>query len=599
MDELQILIQAILSLKDTTKSKQQILSELPKLEKQLQSDNKSKINITAGLDITKSKNLIQAQLNDLTNQAKAPTVKIGVDVNKNIGQDAINSLKDVQTQAQQTASSIKRVSSTPIINENDIAKSEKLAQKVSVLTQRVKTYQATNTKSNKVYGSQLNAILEELNDPKINNEKYNRLYKYFQELQLKIKETGDTGKRFFEKLGDQATKFTSWMTLMGVVAGAWRDLQKMVSEVVELDSAMSNLKKVTDETETTYARFLDNASEQAKELHTTTTDLVEQVATWSKLGFSLQDSENLAKVSMIYSKVGEVDNTTAVSDLVTVMKAFNIESSKSITIVDALNILGNNFATDAASLGEGLTKSASALDAANNSFEQSVALLTGGTEITQNANEMGSALKVISMRIRGMKGELEALGEEYEDIESISKIQTQILNLSNGKVNIFDDNGNFRSTYDILKDISEIYDKLSDPARANLTEVLFGKMRGNQGIALIQAFQSGQIQKAYETALNSAGSAQEEFDRWSQSIEAHIGTFKASFESLSKTIVDSDLIKFVVDGGTNILNILDKIIDKIGTLPTILGGVAAVLSFKNVGERLNTPVYVQPQLICA
>lgn len=581
---------------DIPKSVKLIKEDIPKLENKLQSN---KVKIIAGLDITKSKNLIQTQLNDLTNQAKAPAVKIGIDVNKNIGQDAINGLKDVQTQAQQTASSIKRVSSTPIINENDIAKSEKLAQKVSVLTQRVKTYQATNTKSNKVYGSQLNAILEELNDPKINNEKYNRLYKYFQELQLKIKETGDTGKRFFEKLGDQATKFTSWMTLTGVVAGAWRDLQKMVSEVVELDSAMSNLKKVTDETETTYARFLDNASEQAKELHTTTTDLVEQVATWSKLGFSLQDSENLAKVSMIYSKVGEVDNTTAVSDLVTVMKAFNIESSKSITIVDALNILGNNFATDAASLGEGLTKSASALDAANNSFEQSVALLTGGTEITQNANEMGSALKVISMRIRGMKGELEALGEEYEDIESISKIQTQILNLSNGKVNIFDDNGNFRSTYDILKDISEIYDKLSDPARANLTEVLFGKMRGNQGIALIQAFQSGQIQKAYETALNSAGSAQEEFDRWSQSIEAHIGTFKASFESLSKTIVDSDLIKFVVDGGTNILNILDKIIDKIGTLPTILGGVAAVLSFKNVGERLNTPVYVQPQLICA
>ena len=80
-------------------------------------------------------------------------------------------------------------------------------------------------------------------------------------------------------------------------------------------------------------------------------------------------------------------------------------------------------------------------------------MLTGGTEITQNANEMGSALKIISMRIRGMKGELEDLGEEYDNIESISKIQTQILNLTSGKVNIFDDNGNFRSTYDILKDI--------------------------------------------------------------------------------------------------------------------------------------------------
>ena len=106
-----------------------------------------------------------------------------------------------------------------------------------------------------------------------------------------------------------------------------------------------------------------------------------------------------------------------------------------------------------------------------------------------------------------MKGELEALGEEYDNIEPISKIQTQILNLTKGKVNIFDNDGNFRSTYDILKDISDVYNDLSDPTKADLTEILFGKMRGNQGVALIQAFQSGQIQKAYETALNSAGSA--------------------------------------------------------------------------------------------
>lgn len=197
-----------------------------------------------------------------------------------------------------------------------------------------------------------------------------------------------------------------------------------------------------------------------------------------------------------------------------------------------------------------------------------------------------------------MKGELEDLGEEYDNIESISKIQTQILNLTSGKVNIFDDNGNFRSTYDILKDISEIYDKLSDPDKADLTEILFGKMRGNQGIAIIQAFQSGQIEKAYEAAKNSAGSAQKEFDSWSQSIEAHINTFKASFESLSNTVINSDLIKSLIDSGTTFLNILEKIIDKFGTIPTLLGSIATASAFKNVGGLINTPPYAPLQL-CA
>ena len=75
-------------------------------------------------------------------------------------------------------------------------------------------------------------------------------------------------------------------------------------------------------------------------LHSTITDLVEQTAVWAKLGYSLNEAQNLATTSMIYSKVGEVESSKSVSDLVTVMKAFNIESEKSIRIVDSLNELG-------------------------------------------------------------------------------------------------------------------------------------------------------------------------------------------------------------------------------------------------------------------
>ena len=67
-----------------------------------------------------------------------------------------------------------------------------------------------------------------------------------------------------------------------------------------------------------------------------------------------------------------------------------------------------------------------------------------------------------------MKGELEALGEEYENVESISKIQTQILNQTNGAVNIFDKNGNFKSTYEILKGISKVWSDISQVDQAAL-----------------------------------------------------------------------------------------------------------------------------------
>ena len=153
-----------------------------------------------------------------------------------------------------------------------------------------------------------------------------------------------------------------------------------------------------------------------------------------------------------------------------------------------------------------------------------------------------------------MKGELQSIGEEYEDIESVSKIQTQIYNLTEGHTNIFNDDGSFKDTYDILESISEVYDKLSDTNKADLTEIMFGKNRATQGVAIIQAFQSGQIQKAYQAAQNSAGSAQEEQNKWLDSIEAKTNQVKSSLESLSTTIMSSDLVKFVADSLKEIIS---------------------------------------------
>ena len=191
----------------------------------------------------------------------------------------------------------------------------------------------------KQYGDTINSLMATLNNNP-DTRAIERVTKDIQLLRREINNANLAGKTLWQTLKEKAGKFVGWMSLTGIISSIWHEMRQMVTNVIEIDKAMTNLKKVTDETDTTYARFLKNANQQAKELHSTVTDLVEQVATWSKLGYSLSESQNLAKTSMIYSNVGEVDNTTAVSDLVTVMKAFNIESEKSIRIVDSLNELG-------------------------------------------------------------------------------------------------------------------------------------------------------------------------------------------------------------------------------------------------------------------
>lgn len=416
--------------------------------------------------------------------------------------------------------------------------------------------------------------------------------KEINDINIRLKQTesqmrsiGKFGLSWTDKLKQAWEKFGGWGFATGTMMTLYNQLRKMPKAVYEIDTAMTNLYKVTDETSSKYNQFLESANESAYNLGRSVSSLVEQTSNWAKLGFDIDTASNLAKTSSIYANVGEVDDDTAVSDLVTAMKAFNIEASDSITIVDKFNKLGNEFATSAKDLGDGLSRSASAMATAGTDINKTLAMLTGGTEITQNASEFGNFLKIGSMRIRGMKGALEELGEEVDEtVDSISKVQTQILNRTNGKVNIFDDLGNFRDYYDIMEDISKIYNELSDTNKADLTEILFGKQRGNQGAALIQAFQSGQIQKALEATLNAQGSAMQEQEKWLESLEAKTQQLEAAFQSLSSTVLDSDLLKWFVDLGTNGTKALESITKFLTPLGTLLTGAGIFASFKNVGR---------------
>lgn len=444
-------------------------------------------------------------------------------------------------------------------NNNDLAAREarlkSLQNQIEIFAKANATaVNSTNVmKSGTTFADEFKRIQDLANSKNLDNNAIRRLTEDFRNFKSEAKSVGMTTNKFFTDMGSQLKMvITRWVSLYAIIG----KIRTMINYVIQLDTAMINLQRVTTATAEEYEKFLENAAKTAQNTNTQLSDVVEQSARWAKAGFGLDELSDVSDASLVYSIVGDIDNETAVSDLVTALKGFRLEANQTMSIVDKLDILNNKYATDAKSLGEALSVSASAMAESGNTLDQTLALITGGSEITQNAKEMGNALKVMSMRIRGMKGKLEELGEESEDIESISKIQTQILNLTKGAVNIFDDDGKFRGTYEILEDISKVIDKLSDPDRANLTEILFGKLRGNQGLAVLSAFQSGQIGKALEDSQNSAGTALEEMGRYSTSVNAHITNLKSSVQELSNTMFSSDFLKFWVDFGKGAVNAL-------------------------------------------
>lgn len=385
------------------------------------------------------------------------------------------------------------------------------------------------------------------------------------------------------QLADAGKTFSKWLSAGTAMTKLIRQLEKMPEAVYELDSAMESLYRATNAAGSSYGEFLDSAAASAHSLGTSLSGLIRQTAAFAGMGFSLTDAAELAKSASVYANIAGTESAAAASHITSALQAFGLEASGSLSVVDKLGRLGKEFTVGADALGSGLSKSASSLAAAGTGLDQSLAMLAAASG--QDASGFGSFLDVSAMRLLGMRDSLAALGEEAsETAGSIQGVQKQVLRYTGGKVNTLGGMGQLRDYYDIMEDISRVYDGLSATNRAGLDEVLFGKRHMEQGQALLQAFQSGQVQKALEASSHSDGFAMQEQERCMESLEAKTRQFEAAFQSLSSTLLGSGLLQWFVDFGTGGVQALDAIAGKLGTLGTLGAGAGLFTGLKNVGS---------------
>ena len=389
----------------------------------------------------------------------------------------------------------------------------------------------------------------------------------------------------------QFTKLSSYFGAASVIVTGIQTVKEGFQNVLDVDTKLTELYRVTDFTSSQYSDVYDTLTTSAQKYGATLTDLISQTADWSRAGFSDPDTAaRLSEITSVYQHIADLDANTSMENLLTAYKGFEPQLKKQFGgdaaaaaehIADVYNEIDNNYATTAADIGEAVKRSASALSLAGNSLEETAGMVTGITEVTQDPEKAGNSLKVLSMRLRGMKGELQDLGEETdENVENLSQMQGKVLNLTHGKVNIFDNTGDFKSTYEIMQGIADIYDDLTDSDKADLLETIAGKNRANEVAALIQNWD--RVAQATESAENSAGSAMAEQEKYANSLQGRLNSLTSSLQTISNTALDSGFLKGLVSGATEAINILNKVIDTIGIIPTVatVAGAAMSLSGK-------------------
>lgn len=272
-----------------------------------------------------------------------------------------------------------------------------------------------------------------------------------------------------------------------------------------------------------------------------------------------------------------------------------MDISNTIDVVDMLNKVSNEFPASAGGLGESLRRSSSALSAAGNNIAESVALITAADAVLMDPASTGTMMKTVSAYLRASKTELEEAGIEVDGMaNSVSKLRDELMALTGQRVDIMlPDGQTYKNTYTILKEISEVWDDLTDVSQANVLNLLAGKRNMQAVSAIITNFEMAE--KALIAANNAEGSAMAEHAKWLDSIEGKINQFKASFEALSSSVVNSDFIKHLIDGATSLISLLDAITQKIGPLPGLIMGITSLLNVSGFGRHTSTCLSNMPK----
>ena len=140
---------------------------------------------------------------------------------------------------------------------------------------------------------------------------------------------------------------------------------------------------------------------------------------------------------------------------------------------------------------------------------------------------------MISQRLRG-------IGEDGEAIDGLApKLQEAFKEYAG--IDIQDQNGELRSTYDILSELAAVYPSLTSKKRQYLGELA----AGNRQVKVLNSIVSNwkDVEQAVGAATDSTGSAAEENAAFMDSIQGRLNELTSTFQEFSAGVINDEFIK--------------------------------------------------------
>lgn len=282
---------------------------------------------------------------------------------------------------------------------------------------------------------------------------------------------------------------------------------------------------------------------------------------FKRSGYTDEEAADLAQVASLYQNVAdeELSAADASAVLISQMKAFQNQGLSAIQIIDAINEVAARNAVSTSDIGRGLTQAGAALSTYGNTYYETIALLTAGTEIFQGrSQQVARGLNTVASRV--VKNE-KALAEYG--------------------VQIYDTNGDLKSTYQILSELAPEWEKMSNAEQVALGTTLAGVNQYKVFAAVMGNFDTA-VKVVTKDIEHFDNSALRQNERYMESVKAKTQQLKAEVQKLVlEENVMQNLFKAIVSFGTKIVKFFNTFEGKV-----VLVSIAVITLIANF-EKLK------------
>lgn len=398
----------------------------------------------------------------------------------------------------------------------------------------------------------------------------------------------DTGLVSVSKTTDKLFNSIGNTVRWGIVASGFQTIlnsaHQTVQYVRDLDTSLTNIMMVTQQSKEQMNEFAQSANDAAKALSSTTVNMTDAALVFAQQGFNTDMSSALAERSTQLANISQQDTATTSDQITTIMNAYDFTGDLA-QIDAAMNSwanVANVSAADVEELATAAQKAASTANTTGVTLDQLNAQIATIESVTREAPEnIGNALKTIYSRFADI-----SLGNTLEDGVDLGTIAETLGQVG---VEVLDDEGRMNNVGDVMEQLMEVWQTLDQTQQNAISTVIAGRYQLSRFQALMN--RSDLYQDYLGASQNAEGTADQMQEIYANSMEGRLNKLQATAEGIFNDIFNTDDFYGMIDALTTVLDLTNQWVDSIGGGANMLQGLGAIATrvfSKNIAAGLTS-----------